>query len=365
MDFSSYYIFYGSVFFGVVFVSTLRWGYEKTTGAIWKAAGYTRNAILVGSGEQIEAVAKVLADNKPITYGRLEYIAKEGEYVIEGLHNLGSLDALRARLDENQIDEVIITDPDFPHQEAVALVDECHRRGIEVRVAPTTMEMLTQRAEFVPGQNLPLFAVRPPVFEGVDFIVKRTFDIIMASLFLILLSPLLLLTALAIKLSSRGPVLYKSKRRGIGLQPFNCLKFRTMHSNAEEKQSELEHLNEADGALFKMRSDPRLTKVGKLIRRYSLDELPQLLNVIRGQMSLVGPRPLPERDYKRLEGWHKKRYLVLPGVTGLWQVSGRSDLNFDEMVRLDFLYIEQWSVFLDLAILVKTVPAVVTRRGAF
>ena len=124
-------------------------------------------------------------------------------------------------------------------------------------------------------------------------------------------------------------------------------------------------MNEASGALFKIRDDPRMTPVGRVVRRYSIDELPQLFNVLLGQMSLVGPRPLPQRDYDRLEDWHKKRYLVLPGITGLWQVSGRADLDFDDLVRLDFLYLERWSVFLDLSILVKTVPAVISRRGAF
>ena len=138
-----------------------------------------------------------------------------------------------------------------------------------------------------------------------------------------------------------------------------------MYRDADERMPALEDLNEATGPLFKIRDDPRVTPVGRLLRRYSLDELPQLLNVVRGDMSLVGPRPLPQRDYDRLEGWHKKRYLVLPGLTGLWQVSGRSDLDFDDLVRLDFLYLERWSVFLDLSILVKTIPAVLSRRGAF
>jgi lipopolysaccharide/colanic/teichoic acid biosynthesis glycosyltransferase len=154
-------------------------------------------------------------------------------------------------------------------------------------------------------------------------------------------------------------------RPGIGGAPFACLKFRTMYRDADQRQADLESHNEATGALFKMRHDPRMTPVGRFLRRYSLDELPQLFNVVRGQMSLVGPRPLPERDFERLEAWHKKRYLVTPGITGLWQVSGRSELDFDDLVRLDFLYLERWSVFLDMSILLKTVPAVFTRRGAF
>ena len=159
---------------------------------------------------------------------------------------------------------------------------------------------------------------------------------------------MLLAIAAAIKLSSRGPVFYRSIRPGIGGAPFACLKFRTMHRDADQRQADLESLNEAGGAIFKIRDDPRLTPIGRLLRRFSLDELPQLFNVLRGEMSLVGPRPLPMRDFERLESWHKKRYLVLPGITGLWQVSGRSDLDFDDLVRLDFLYLERWSPFLDL-----------------
>jgi len=234
-----------------------------------------------------------------------------------------------------------------------------------VRIAPSTMEILIHRAEFVPGQSVPLFELKPPVFDGIDFAVKRTFDVVVSLLLLLVLSPLLIATALAVRLSSRGPIFYKSWRPGIGGVPFACMKFRTMYHDAERRQAELETRNEASGALFKMRNDPRVTRVGRLIRPFSIDELPQLINVLRGDMSLVGPRPLPQRDYDRLEDWHKKRYLVLPGITGLWQVSGRSDLDFDDLVRLDFLYLERWSVFLDLTILVKTLPAVFSRRGAF
>jgi exopolysaccharide biosynthesis polyprenyl glycosylphosphotransferase len=234
-----------------------------------------------------------------------------------------------------------------------------------VRIAPSTIEILVHRAEFVPGQSVPLFELRPPVFEGVDFLLKRMFDVVGATLLLLFLSPFFLAIALAIKITSRGSVFYASQRPGIGGTPFSCWKFRTMYRDADQRQADLESINEASGALFKIRDDPRMTPVGRMLRGFSLDELPQLWNVVRGQMSLVGPRPLPLRDYDQLEDWHKKRYLVLPGITGLWQISGRSELDFDDLVRLDFLYLERWSVFLDLSILVKTVPAVLSRRGAF
>ena len=182
---------------------------------------------------------------------------------------------------------------------------------------------------------------------------------------LVLGLPLWLLIALAIKLSSRGPVFFVDRRIGVGEREFPMLKFRTMVADAAELQETLEERNEATGALFKMRDDPRVTGVGRVLRRLSLDEIPQIVNVLRGEMSLVGPRPLPLRDYELLEDWHHARYAVLPGMTGLWQISGRSGLNFDDLVRLDFTYIENWSIWLDISIIAKTIPAVLTRRGAY
>jgi exopolysaccharide biosynthesis polyprenyl glycosylphosphotransferase len=324
-----------------------------------RAAGYHRRAVLVGRGQHIDAVAEALKDTevKPIGFIALEP-RKEN-----GLTDMGPLEQLERHFDE--VDEVLIADPEFPQDRAVELIDTCHRHGIKVRVAPSTMEILMDRVEFVPGQSLPLFELKPPVFEGIDFFVKRLFDIVGSALLIFVLSPLLAAIAFAIKVTSRGPAIYRSSRPGMGGGPFICFKFRTMYDDAEIRQDDLEAQNEQAGALFKIRDDPRVTPVGRFLRRWSLDELPQLFNVLRGEMSLVGPRPLPDRDYERLDEWHRKRYLVLPGMTGLWQVSGRSELDFDELVRLDFLYLERWSVFLDLSIMLKTIPAVLRRRGAW
>ena len=366
-DFQSYYIFWGSLVFAIAIVGGLRWIYERVSGAILRAAGYHRRAVLIGTNQHIDAVAHALdagqgSASSPIDVVGFISLTPRPD---NGLRSLGSLDELPAILHDHGIDEVIIADPAFPQQQAVELVDTCHQRGVRVRVAPSTMEILVHRAEFVPGNAVPLFELRSPVFDGFDYLVKRSFDIAGSLLLLLVLSPLLIACALAIKLTSRGPLLYRSMRPGIGGQPFACLKFRTMEDGAEDLQDGLEQHNEADGPLFKIREDPRVTRVGRLLRAFSIDELPQLWNVLRGQMSLVGPRPLPQRDYDRLEEWHRKRYLVLPGMTGLWQVSGRSGLEFDDMVRLDFLYLEHWSVSLDLSILVKTIPAVLARRGAY
>jgi exopolysaccharide biosynthesis polyprenyl glycosylphosphotransferase len=360
--FQSYYIFYGSLTFALIYVSLFRWMFERVTGLLLRAAGYRRRAVLVGSGSNIQAVSHALGDSSVIEpYG---YVARTPVALVNGLRDFRSLEQLERNFDA--VDEVLITDADFPQAEAVELVDRCHQHGVRVRVAPSTMEILMMdRAEFVPGQSLPLFELKPPVFDGIDFVVKRTFDLAGSMVLLVLLAPVMTLAALAIKLSSRGPVLYRSMRPGIGGRPFACFKFRTMVHGAEHLQDTLERQNELTGAIFKIRDDPRVTRVGRFLRRWSLDELPQLFNVLRGEMSLVGPRPLPQRDYDLLDDWHRKRYLVLPGMTGLWQVSGRSELDFDELVRLDFLYLERWSVFLDLTILLKTVPAVFRTRGAW
>ena len=362
--FSSYSLFYGSLFFGTVYIGALRHLHTRVTGWLLEQAGYRRRALLVGSGKHIEAVAHALAGKSRTRVDLVGYISLTPR-PSNGLRSLGQLEELPDVLVRERVQEVIIADPDFPEERAVELVDLCHQRGVTVHVAPSTMDILTERAEFVPGQTVPLFTLRPPVFEGIDYALKRTFDLVIATVSLILLSPILLVIAVAIRLGSRGPAIYRSVRPGMAGKPFYCFKFRTMREHADQIQDDLEPLNEQSGALFKIRDDPRLTTVGRFLRRFSLDELPQLVNVVRGEMSLVGPRPLPMRDFEKLEEWHKKRYLVLPGITGLWQVSGRAELDFDDLVRLDFVYLERWSVFLDLSILLKTIPAVLSRRGAF
>lgn len=203
---------------------------------------------------------------------------------------------------------------------------------------------------------------------------KRVIDVVLASAALLLGAPLFALICLGIALTSRGPVVFRQERLGLGAAPFTMFKFRTMRTDAtdevhrayvERLLTEAEPPDGGERGLYKLRNDSRVTRVGGLLRRASLDELPQLVNVFRGEMSLVGPRPLPLRDFEKLAEWHKKRYLVLPGLTGLWQVSGRSELDFDDLVRLDFYYLENWSIWLDVTILFKTPVAVASRRGAY
>ncbi len=362
-QFSSYYVFWATFAIASGLIISARFLYDRAAEEVEGAFGHERRAVIVGSNAQIEAVAEALTRAPVIKSKPVGFISLEPRQA-NGLKDLGSIDDIEQHFDE--IDEVIIADPFFPQSEAVVLVDRCHRYGVRLRVAPTTMEILfADAAEFVPGETLPLFELKAPVFEGAQFVAKRIFDIVVSTLLLIAFSPLLLAITVVVKLTSRGPVFFRSPRPGLGGDPFSCIKFRTMVTNADSMQDELEDLNEADGAIFKIRDDPRLTRPGGFLRRWSLDELPQLFNVLKGDMSLVGPRPLPQRDFDRLDEWHKKRYLVLPGLTGLWQVSGRSELEFDDLVRLDFLYIERWSVFLDVVIMLRTIPAVLRKHGAY
>jgi exopolysaccharide biosynthesis polyprenyl glycosylphosphotransferase len=276
-----------------------------------------------------------------------------------------SLDDLTKVLEAVRPDELVLSENDFDERTVLQAVERAHRAGVKVRLAPTTTELLVRDAEYVPGQGVPLFELRPPALTGADWALKRLFDVVASVVVLLLGLPFWLLVAIAIKLDSRGPVLYVDPRVGVGEREFGMLKFRTMVAGAAARQTELEAANEATGALFKIRDDPRVTRVGRLLRRLSLDELPQLWNVVRGEMSLVGPRPLPLRDHALLRDWHKARYNVLPGMTGLWQISGRSGLSFDDLVRLDFTYLENWSIWLDVTIIAKTIPAVISGRGAY
>jgi exopolysaccharide biosynthesis polyprenyl glycosylphosphotransferase len=346
-------------------VGLLRASYEVLTGELLRVAGVRRHAILVGEGGSVSDLRRKLGSTRSgIDYefvGALTTPAGDGA----GMPVLGDLDALPRVLAGMKVDELIVSNSELPESKLVEIVEQAHQKGVKVRVAASTAELLIERGEYVPGHALPLFELRPPVFAGTDWAVKRTFDYVVSLAVIIVGLPVWLAIAAAIKLSSRGPVLYRDRRIGVGEREFAMLKFRTMRAEALTLQATLEASNEAEGPLFKIRRDPRVTGVGALLRRFSLDEIPQVLNVLRGEMSLVGPRPLPLRDYAQLEAWHRKRYLVLPGMTGLWQISGRSNLGFDDLVRLDFYYLENWSIWLDISIVLKTIPAVLAGRGAY
>jgi exopolysaccharide biosynthesis polyprenyl glycosylphosphotransferase len=347
-----------------ILIGLFRASYDVVTRDVLRLTGARRRAILVGKGDNVADLRRTLGVGRSgIDYTFLGAIAPDPEGV--GLPVLGDFDSIPAVLDRHPVDELIVTDSDLEERELLDIAEQAHGRGVKVRIAPKTTELLTQRADYVPGQGLPLFELRPPAFAATQWAAKRTFDVVVSASIVVLGLPLWLVIAGAIKATSSGPVFYRDRRVGLGEREFGMFKFRTMYADAADRQPALEAENEAHGPLFKIKNDPRVTPVGRLLRKYSVDEVPQVLNVLRGDMSLVGPRPLPVRDYVQLEPWHRKRYLVLPGMTGLWQVSGRIDLSFDDLVRLDFYYLENWSIWLDITILAKTLPAVLARRGAY
>jgi exopolysaccharide biosynthesis polyprenyl glycosylphosphotransferase len=308
--------------------------------------------VIVGEPEQTSHLRETLGSSR----GGIDY-----EFIAE----VSPGPEVEDLLDGVVLHEILVADAGLPEARLLEIVEAAHRRGVRVRIAPRTTELLVERGEYVPGQAVPLFELRPPMFAGTQWVVKRTFDLLVGAFIVVVGSPLWLLLALLVKLTSRGPVFYADDRIGLGEREFRMLKFRTMVAGAAEQQPALENANEASGALFKIRDDPRVTPVGRFLRRFSLDEVPNVLNVLRGEMSLVGPRPLPIRDHARLEAWHRRRSNVLPGMTGLWQVAGRSDLSFDDLVRLDFYYLENWSIWLDITLLFKTPFAVFARKGAY
>ena len=347
-----------------IVIGVLRTAYGSVSLEAMKVAGIRRRVVLVGEGKSLGRLYRQLAAVRDgIEYEFVGVVSQDG---VAGLSRLGSsVEDLPAVLEELRPDELLLAEAAYDERTVLDVVEHAHRQGVKVRLAPNTTELLRHEGEYVPGQGVPLFELRPPMLTGVEWAVKRAFDIAVSAVLVVIGLPLWLLVALAVKLDSRGPVFYVDHRVGVGEREFGMLKFRTMVSGAADLQPAVEELNEAGGALFKIRDDPRVTRVGKVLRRFSIDELPQLANVLRGQMSLVGPRPLPLRDHQLLDDWHKARYLVLPGMTGLWQISGRSGLSFDDLVRLDFTYLENWSVWLDVSIILKTIPAVISGRGAY
>lgn len=269
-------------------------------------------------------------------------------------------------LRNNIVDEVIICLPvDHYYHEIEEVISACSEQGILVRVNNDILKVNGDypKVEYVGNEMLLTYTTGQMRRRLLVF--KKVFDFCTALTLLLITSPIMLLSALAIKLTSSGPVFFTQERLGFNKRRFKIYKFRTMVPDAEKKIKELEHLNEMKGAAFKLKDDPRITPVGKFLRKLSLDELPQLINVLKGDMSLVGPRPLPERDFNGFNtDWHRRRFCVKPGLTCLWQISGRNNITFDEWMALDMAYIDNWSPMLDMKILLKTVPAVISGHGA-
>jgi exopolysaccharide biosynthesis polyprenyl glycosylphosphotransferase len=279
--------------------------------------------------------------------------------------HLGSVQDLESIVGRAAIELVIIALPFWQHHRLPEMVRICRAAGVEFRVVPDLFELSYDRVNVASLSGIPLIGLKELSLKGGNLLLKRALDLTLIAL----AAPIVLLVAgllaLAIKVDSPGPAIFKQLRIGKDGKPFTTYKFRTMVADAEARKAELVQLNEALGPIFKIRDDPRQTRIGRFLRRSSLDELPQLWNVVRDEMSLVGPRPQVPDEVAQYDEWHHRRLEVKPGLTGLWQVLGRSETSFDEMVRLDIYYAENWSPLMDLRILIETIPAVLSGKGAY
>jgi exopolysaccharide biosynthesis polyprenyl glycosylphosphotransferase len=335
-----------------------------------RARGHNLKALLiVGGGPRGHRFVSHIRKRQDLGYKVIGYVDsneafKDGS--IPGAAWLGTFEDLPDLIDDEVIDEVVVALPIKSHysqiEKTVALMEE---QGITTHILSDLFPQKLARSRAVDFEGLPIVTIGsvPPFSWRTE--AKRIIDLTVALVALVLSVPVLVLAAIAIKLDSAGPVFFVQERVGFSKRRFSMIKFRTMTVDAEARMRDVEHLNEKSGPIFKIRNDPRITRVGKWLRKLSIDELPQLINVLMGDMSVVGPRPLSVRDALRMElAWQKRRFSVKPGLTCLWQVSGRSNLSFEQWMQLDLEYIDHWSLKLDVSILLRTIPAIVLTRGA-
>lgn len=360
---------------GTVALVLSRWLWRRHVAKQRAEGGYQTAVLAIGDVDSVAQLAQELTRDprngyQVVAVGITGYGAPCGESMDLGGRSvpiIGDERFVTQAARECGADTVALTGTEnFGYQGVRQLVWDLEPIGVDLVVSPGVMDVAGARLVMRPVAGFPLVHVEKPQYHGAKRFQKRAFDFVFASVALLCSAPLLLLAALAIKLDSRGPVFYTAERIGIDGHPFAMLKFRTMVADADRQLAGLLSQNEgAGGVLFKIKDDPRITKVGRILRRFSIDEMPQFINVLKQEMSVVGPRPPLRREVETYDGEVERRLLVKPGVTGLWQVSGRSDLSWDESVRLDLSYVENWSMVGDLVIIAKTARAVLLSRGAY
>lgn len=320
-----------------------------------------RSVLVIGAGRRGQKMVKLINENPGIGYQFAGYIDD-----IDRPQVIGRLEEISDILARNVVDEIIICLPIKTYYDRMrSITQAAEEQGITVRIYSDLFDLKLSRATSDELGDTPILSIHSNRLTDWQSFLKGSLDFVGGLVLLILLAPLMAVIAIAIKLTSPGPVFFIQDRVGLNKRRFKMFKFRTMVVDAPEKQKELEMLNEANGPVFKIKEDPRVTPLGKWLRKTSLDELPQLLNILLGDLSLVGPRPLPERDFQKFDkSWFNRRFSVKPGITCIWQISGRSETSFDKWILQDLEYIDKWSIGLDLKILFKTVPSVLRGTGA-
>lgn len=339
----------------------LDWLYKRGIGV--------DNALIVGSGEVSRSIIRTLLARPDLGYNAIGYLdegSRENNIGSGRIPHLGSWNDLKSILStQSIISTVFIAVPSHEHHKVEDLVRVCQQYGVNARVVPDLFQMSLNRVEFNNMAGIPMLSTREARISPVGQTVKRSMDLLVVFVLAIPAGLITIVTAVAVKIESVGPAFFLQDRVGYQGRRFKMAKFRSMVVDADDQKAALRAMNEASGPIFKIKKDPRLTRVGRFIRHYSLDEMPQLYNVLVGDMSLVGPRPPLADEVAQYQAWHMQRLEVKGGITGLWQVSGRSDLTFDEQCLLDIYYIENWSLALDLRILLQTIPHILFGRGAY
>ncbi|MCW2985538.1 MAG: sugar transferase [Conexibacter sp.] len=348
--------------FALALVPTARWTLRNR---LLHGMVRPRRTLIVGAGQTGRLIESKIAAHP-------DYNLQVVGFLDDGVPNgaddvLGAAADLTRVIDEHEIDWVVLAGADSAHHydETLEMVRRVRRPDVHLSIVPTYFELFASNATIEDLQGIPVVSLPPMRLSRSARVLKRTFDLTASILGLLVVSPVLLVAAIAIKLDTRGPVFFRQVRNGRGGEAFKIIKFRSMVDGAEAQRFELAHLNQMDGPLFKIQADPRITRTGAFLRKWRIDELPQLFNVVRGEMSLVGPRPFVVHEADKITGWAGRRLESLPGITGLWQVLGGNDLSFEEMVKLDYVYTTNWSLWWDIKILFQTLPVVIGRRGAY
>jgi len=340
--------------------------YLSLVGRLHQRGIGVARTLVVGDSTVGRMIMQALTDRPHLGYEVAGFLSSETSADFGRFHHLGTPDEIERLIGDYAIDHVVIALPSASHEAIMRIVDHCRTDGVQFRLVPDLYEMSLGRLDIDTVSGIPLMGMKEHAIRGLNFFIKRIIDVVIALVFFVLFSWLFVILAVLIWLEDRaGSPFFCQVRVGRGGKDFKCWKFRSMRPDAETQLDQLLKFNEAEGPIFKMRDDPRRTRLGAFIRRWSLDELPQLWNVLVGDMSIVGPRPATPREVALYEDWQRQRLETLPGITGLWQVSGRSELGFAEQVLLDIMYLENWSLGLDLRIMLRTAPAVLSGKGAF
>ena len=346
---------------------------ESFLNYLLKRGNGRQRIVIVGIDETARSFYRAINEVDGLGYQPIGFLANgeskaEIDHIsnaIQGIRIFGGIDDLPSVLQAEHVDEVVLATKHLDADIIAKTIQMCKRTDVQFSIIPSFFEILMHQMRVEEVADIPIFQLDEGLFQRSGRFFKRGMDIGFSLFSFVLLAPVWLILAICIRLESKGPVLFRQARVGKGERVFHAYKFRSMCADAEERLPQMLDHNVSDDGLLRIADDPRVTRLGRFMRRFSLDEFPQLINVLKGEMSWIGPRPHTTDEVKEYADWHLRRYDVLPGITGLTQVSGRKDLSLDEMARLDIYYIENWSPILDLQILLRTIPTVLNGRGAY